>query len=70
MGNNFVKKVEEKARIQFIIFDAEIKLEDLLGKVNAVEFSNEVKQKIIDLLEEMRPNLLRSVVLKEINKHS
>lgn len=66
MNNNFVNNIESTARLQFKLFEAETILEEMIDKVKSYDVSDEVRQKLFDWINEMRPNLMKAIALKEI----
>ncbi|RLJ75174.1 hypothetical protein [Pedobacter alluvionis] len=68
MNKKFVDQVESTARLQFKLFDAETKLEEMIGQVKSFDVSDDVRQKLYDWINEMRPNLMKAITLKEIQQ--
>lgn len=64
MNESFADRIEDNARLQFKLFEAETTLEEMIDKVRSYDVSDEVKQKLFDWINEMRPNLMKAIVLK------
>lgn len=69
MNKNFVNNVESTARLQFKLFEAETKVEEMIDQVKDFDVTDEVRQKLFDWINEMRPNLMNAIALKEIQNN-
>ncbi|MGQ7856655.1 hypothetical protein ACUN24_20650 [Pedobacter sp. WC2501] len=68
MNKKFVDQVESTARLHFKLFDAERKLEEMIGQVKSFDVSDDVRQKLFNWINETRPNLMKAITLKEIQQ--
>ncbi|NII81738.1 MULTISPECIES: hypothetical protein [unclassified Pedobacter] len=68
MNKSFADQLEDNARLDFKLFEAEKNLQDMIAKVEAYDVSDEVRQKLFNWINEVRPNLMNAIAFKEIHK--
>ena len=68
MNKNFIDQVESTARLQFKLFEAETKVEEMIDQVKVFDVSDEVRQKLFSWINEMRPNLMQSILRCRIRR--